>query len=127
MLTSGGNSLVRTISSSRISCERSFFQMSIGIKNPLPNFGGPVLHTLHHTAHILYRVWRGLKALPRPLATLCNNQRSLFHCAFSIMFSHTRQTFLAPIPYGTTTFLIDSIDGIRTFLLYPLMDSRSCT
>ena len=58
MLTSSGNSLVRTISSSRISCRTSFSQMNTTTNNPLPNFGDPILHTLHRTAHILYRVWR---------------------------------------------------------------------
>ena len=58
MLTSGGNSLVRAISSGRISCKRLFSQMNTTTNNTLPNFGGPVLHILCRTAHILYSVWR---------------------------------------------------------------------
>ena len=56
MLTSGGTSLVRTISSSRISCHRPFFQINTTTNNPLCNFGYLVLHTFHQTAHILYGV-----------------------------------------------------------------------
>ena len=85
MLTSRGNSLVRAISSSWISCTRSFSQMNTTTNNPLPSFGSPILHTLHCIAHVLYRVWRSY-GTSQTLAALCNDKWSLFHCAFSIMF-----------------------------------------
>ena len=66
MLTSGGNSLMRTISSSWISCKRSFSQMNTTTNNLLPSFDGPILHTLHHTAHILYKVWRAYSTSQTP-------------------------------------------------------------
>ena len=44
---------MKTFSGSRISC-KTFSQMNKTTNNPLRNFGGPVLQTLHQTAYILY-------------------------------------------------------------------------
>ena len=80
--------------------------MKTPTNNPLPNFGGPVLHTLHCTAYILYTYivqdLEGLQhlyyAIALRLPALCNDETSLFHYAFSIMSSRTGHRFFGPNP-----------------------------
>ena len=79
MLTSRGNSLLRTISSSKISHKSQLSHVNT-MNNPLPNFSGQILHT----PTVLHIYCTGSGRLP--LRALCYDQRSLFHCVFSITF-----------------------------------------
>ena len=99
MLTSRGNSLVRTISSSKIAI-KVILPDEDTYQQPSAQFC-----TLHCTAYILYTYivqdLEGLQhlhyAIALRLPALCNDE-TLFHYAFSIMSSRTGHRFFGPNP-----------------------------